>query len=274
MNNDIIIPILVRIIYFFRAEMFKLNENYEVDRRILKCDYIRYSPSEISTISTPNSQNYINIPRGDSVNSLLGSVLRINFDVLDAATNNRYIDCDDIRLVNEGPIAFFSNYKLQSSSEKHVEEINHAHIVCLMYKHIPSARNTDDLSIGFDRDRSRRQRELTNDKNIKGNYHVTIRLKDTFGFAEHQEKGTYGLGYKLTLTRNSDNAVLNKSNAINNAKIKNNSIDWYIPNYTPSLTQEKILLSQIVIKKPTDLRYVERSIFMKEVITQICGLLK
>ena len=23
--------------------MFKLNENYEVDRRILKCDYIRYS---------------------------------------------------------------------------------------------------------------------------------------------------------------------------------------------------------------------------------------
>ena len=29
--------------------MFKLNENYEVDRRILKCDYIRYSPAETST---------------------------------------------------------------------------------------------------------------------------------------------------------------------------------------------------------------------------------
>ena len=26
-------------------------------------------------------------------------------------------------------------------------------------------------------------------------------LKDVFGFAEHQEKATYGLGYKLTLTR-------------------------------------------------------------------------
>ena len=26
--------------------MFKLNENYEVDRKILKCDYIRYSPAE------------------------------------------------------------------------------------------------------------------------------------------------------------------------------------------------------------------------------------
>ena len=26
--------------------MFKLSENYEIDRRILKCDYIRYSPAE------------------------------------------------------------------------------------------------------------------------------------------------------------------------------------------------------------------------------------
>ena len=43
--------------------MFKLNENYEVDRRIPKCDYIRYSPAETSTINTPNSQIYINIPR-------------------------------------------------------------------------------------------------------------------------------------------------------------------------------------------------------------------
>ena len=80
--------------------MFKLNENYEVDRRILKSDYIRHSPSEISTINTPDSQIYINIPRGDSVNSLLGSRLRGIFDVLHANTNNRYVDGDDIRLVN------------------------------------------------------------------------------------------------------------------------------------------------------------------------------
>ena len=147
--------------------MFKLNEIYEVDRRILECDYIRYSPSEISTTNTPNSQFYNNFPRGDSVNSLLGSLLRANFDVLHAATTNRYIDGDDIRPVNDGPIALFSNYKLQSSSGKHNEEINHAHLVCLFYKHITSASNTDDLSIGFDRDRDRRKRELINNKNIK-----------------------------------------------------------------------------------------------------------
>ena len=51
--------------------MFKLNENYEVDRRILKCDYIRYSPAETFTINTPNSQIYINIPKNDSVISFV-----------------------------------------------------------------------------------------------------------------------------------------------------------------------------------------------------------
>ena len=55
--------------------MFKLSEKYEVDRRNLKCDYIRYSPSKISTIKTPNSQIYINIPRRDSVISLLNGYI-------------------------------------------------------------------------------------------------------------------------------------------------------------------------------------------------------
>ena len=98
--------------------MFKLNEKYEINRDILKCDYIRYSPSEISTINTANSQVYINIPREDSVISLLNSYLELDFDVLRADNSNRYIDNNDIRLVNLGPIALFSNYKLTTHSEK------------------------------------------------------------------------------------------------------------------------------------------------------------
>ena len=42
---------------------------------------------------------------------------------------------------------------------------------------------------------------------MKGKCHVTVMLKDTFGFAQHQEKATYGLGYNLILTRNNDNGV-------------------------------------------------------------------
>ena len=248
--------------------MFTLNEKYEINRDILKCDYIRYSPSEISTINTANSQVYINIPREDSVISLLNSYLELNFDVLHAATNNRYVDGNDIRLVNLGPIGLFSNYKLTTSSGKHLENNDHSHIVSLMYKLLTSSKGSDDLSIGFDRDRTRRRNELTNNKNIKGKYYVRIYLKDVFGFAEYQEKGTYGLGYKLTLTRNTDNAVLNKGNAINLGKIKINALEWYAPYYTPSIQQQSILSKQILNKTPTQINYPERSVCMKEVNTQ------
>ena len=91
--------------------MFKLREKYEIDRRILKFDYIRYSSSEVSTLNTPNSKIYINKPREDSVISLLNSYLELNLDVLKAAASNRYADTDDIRLINLGPIALFSKYK-------------------------------------------------------------------------------------------------------------------------------------------------------------------
>ena len=248
--------------------MFKLSEKKSLNRDILKCDYIRYSPSEISTINTANSQVYINIPREDSVISLLNSYLEINFDVLHAANNNRYVDGNDIRLVNLGPIGLFSNYKLTTSSGKHLENIDHAKIVCLMYKLITSSKGSDDSSIGFDRDRGRRQRELTNNKTQKGKYHVRIYLKDVFGFVEYQEKATYGLGYKLTLTIDTDNAVLNKGNAINIGKIKINAIEWYVPHYTPSTQQQAILSKQIMNKTPTQILYPERSVFMKEVNTQ------
>ena len=183
---------------------------------------IRYSPSEDSTINTANSQIYIDLPRDDSGISLLRSYLDLTFDVLNAATNYRYVDADEIWLINLAAIALFSKFKLTTSSGKHLINIDYAHIVSLMYKLLTSSRDSDDLSIGFDRDCNRRKRELSNNKKMKGKYHMGIYLKDIFGFAEHQEKATYGLGFKLTSTRNSDNAVLNKTNAtaISKTKIK------------------------------------------------------
>ena len=67
--------------------MFKLNENYEVDRGILKCNDIRYTPAEISTINTPNSQSYINIPTEDSIISSLNSYLDLRLEVIKTLIN-------------------------------------------------------------------------------------------------------------------------------------------------------------------------------------------
>ena len=199
---------------------------------------------------------------------MLNLYLELNFDVLHAATNNRYVDENDKKFVNLGPIALFSNYMLTTASGKHFENTDHAHIVSLIYKLLTPSRGSDDLSVGFDRDRKRIQRELTNNKSQKIKYHVRIYLKDVFGFAESQQKATYGLGYNLTLTINSDNAVLKKGNAINNGKIKLIAVEWYVPHYTRSMQQPSILSKQILHKTPTEIEYPERSVFMKEVNTQ------
>ena len=248
--------------------MFKLNKNFEVDRRILKCDYIRYSPAETSTMNTPNSQIYINITREDSVFSLLNSYLDLNFEFIKKADDSRYGKGNDIRLVNLGQIALFSKFKLTRSSGKHLEDISHAQLVSLMYKLITSSKNSDDISIGFDRTRARRQDKMTDNKRVKGKYHLRIMPKGVFGFAEGQENATYGLGYKLTLTRNKDEAVIDKVAGIADARIKIDHIHWYVPLFIPSMWQQAIMSKQILNKTPTELRYVERSVFMKEVNNQ------
>ena len=248
--------------------MFKLNENYEVGRRIPKCDFIRYSPAETSTSITPKSQIYINRPREDSVISLSNSYLDLNSEVIKKADNSRYGNGKDIRLVNLGLIALFSLFQLTTSSGKHLEDIFYADLVPLMYKLITSSKGSDDLSIGFDRSSGTRRDDMRNNKNVKGKVHLRIILTDVFGFSECQEKATYGLGYKLTLTRNKDEAVIDKVAGIADARIKISHIHWYVVHSTPSTQQQCILSKQISSKTPTDLRYVERSVFMKEVNNQ------
>ena len=199
---------------------------------------------------------------------MLNSYLELNFDVLHAATGNRYVDGDNIRIVNLGPSALFNNYKLSTSSGKNLEDINHAHIVSLMYELLKSSRGSDDLSIGFDRSRDTRRHELTNNKNVRGKNHVRIYLKDVIGFAEHQKTAIFGLGYNLTLTRYIDNAVMKKDNATDNAIKKINTIEWYVPHFRLSIKQQKILLNQNIKKMSTELQYPEIFVFMNEVNTQ------
>ena len=212
--------------------MFKLNENYEIDRRSLKCG--RNQHLQKSTLKTPSSQTYIHTPRDDSVISLLKSYLDSNSEVIKKVDTFRYAYCTDIQLVNLGPIVLFSNFKLTTSSGKHLEDISHAHIVSSKYKLISSAKFTEDLSIAFDRSRNRRD-ELTSIKNIKVTHHIRLMLKDVLGFAEHQENATYGLGFKLTLTTNKVDAVIEKAAGFAGARNKFDHIHWHVPHYIPFL---------------------------------------
>ena len=56
------------------------------------------------------------MPSEVSAFSLLNKYIVLNFDVIHAATNNRYLDDNDIRIINLAPIALLSNCKLTMSS--------------------------------------------------------------------------------------------------------------------------------------------------------------
>ena len=90
-------------------------------------------------------------------------------------------------------------------------------------------------------------------------------LKNVFGFAKNQEKATFGFGCELTLTRNNDDTALQKAVDIADARIVIDHILWYIPHCKSSIQQQGILSKRIFSKTPTEHRFVERSVFMKEI---------
>ena len=119
------------------------------------------------------------------------SYLELDFNVTHrAGAHARYADGDHIWLTDFGPFALFNECRLTSSSGKEIEEIDNAHVICLMYKLIASSRDSDDLSNGFHRSIAAGERELTICKTIKGNNHDRIYLKDVFVFAERLNKCT------------------------------------------------------------------------------------
>ena len=61
---------------------------------------------------------------------------------------------------------------------------------------------------------------------------------------------------------------MNKITAVADARIKTHHIHRYVPHYRPSVQQQTILSDQIVKKIPTELRYVERSVFKNGVNNQ------
>ena len=245
--------------------MFSLENKYTLEKPIHKIDFIKYSPSSLATINNTNSNTTISFPREDAYICLQNSFKGLEFEVL-KNNDTRYTNGDEIGLVNFGPISLFSEAKLTTSSGKHLEKVDSLHLISLMYKLLTSTKSTSQLMYGFEEDTTIRRQELTNNKNEKGTFFVRIKLKDLFGFAD-QEKITYGLGYTLTLKRNTNNDAILRSVGVDAAKVVIKDIGWYIPHYVPSIENQQLVMDQILNKDPTELSYTERIIFRKDVNT-------
>ena len=247
------------------TDMFSLKNKYTLEKPIHKINFIKYNPSSLATINNTNSSISISFPREDAYICLQNSFISLEFEVL-KNNNTRYADADEIGLVNFGPISLFSEAKLTTSSGKHLEKVDNLHLISLMYKLLTSTKSTSELLYGFEESTSVRRQELTNNKNEKGTFFVRIKLKDLFGFAD-QEKITYGLGYTLTLKRNTNNDAILRSVGVDAAKVVIKDIGWYIPHYVPSLENQQFVMDQILNKDPTEIFFTERIIFRKDVNT-------
>ena len=245
--------------------MFSIKNKYTLEKPIHKIDFIKYSPSSLATINNTNSNTTISLPREDAYICLQNSFISLEFEVL-KNNDTRYTNGVEIGLVNFGPISLFSEAKLTTSSGKHLEKVGNLHPICLMIKLLTSTSQTSQLLYGFEESETIRRQELTNNKNEKGTFFVRIKLKDLFGFAD-QEKITYGLGYTLTLKRNTNNDAILRSVGVDAAKVVIKDIGWYIPHYVPSIENQQLVMDQILNKDPTELFYTERIIFRKDVNT-------
>ena len=103
------------------------------------------------------------------------------------------------------------------------------------------------------------------DKTTKGIFRVRIYLKEVFGCAEHQENASYGLGYKLTLKGNNENHVLSHpAGAIDAASLSLaerviiDDLNWYVPHFTPNISNQKLMLGHIENRAATEITYFER----------------
>ena len=100
-------------------------------------------------------------------------------------------------------------------------------------------------------------------------------MKHIFGFAENHDNCSFGLGYKLTLQRYNDIHVSSHPPQANDSAnlalaggIDIEGPSWYVPLFTPSVKNQKLMLRHIESKTPTELTSIKRSSQMKDVATE------
>ena len=99
--------------------MFNLSQKPVVNRPVLKCDYIRFTPASLNLVNGENNQFVFDIPRKDSAISLKDSYFELDFNITHrSGAHNRHVDNDHLRIVNSRPVALFNKYRLTSSSGK------------------------------------------------------------------------------------------------------------------------------------------------------------
>ena len=118
-------------------ELSFLKNEYALDKPIHKVDFIKYSTKCLATINNNNSKFSISLPREDAYICLQNSCISVDFEVV-RNDNTRYVDKDQIKLVNFRSVALFTEAKLTAISGKHLEKVDSFKIINIMHKLLTS----------------------------------------------------------------------------------------------------------------------------------------
>ena len=107
-----------------------------MDKSLLKCDFVRYSPQALSLANIKTTQGFFDINRKESATSFKDSCFELEVIVLQktgAQSVNEYDYYE--RTTNLGAIALCSTFKLTSSYRKEEKNIDydHLHARCKTY---------------------------------------------------------------------------------------------------------------------------------------------
>ena len=175
---------------------FNLDTTYGYNNDIHKSKIIKYKPNDLATMNTINTNIIIILNREENHLNLRDSYLEKEFVVSDDA-GGVFANDANIRLVNYGMMALFSSVRLETSSGRTIEYIDHCHPNLLMYKLLTSIEY--DYESGFVRNQGNRDIQLKGNHIAaeRGHMYMMIKMRDLFGFVNDLEKIIYGLGFKL-----------------------------------------------------------------------------
>ena len=253
------------------ADILQITEDIQVDDSIHEYEYKEYNPIAGSSTELNRGSIVIVIEAQDIYTYPAESFLIIEGELI-KDNGGRYLQNDEIALINNGIMYLFSDvrYHLASHEIEVLQNPGHATTILGMLKFPDDFSKSQGLNQCWIKDTGNgntetrddhnpnegfklRRNYIINMPNDKGTFSFKIPLKHFLGFCEDYTKVLYGMQQKLTLTRTSDdNAILKGNAAAGGAaakgKVNLKKISWFMPHVIPS-DEYRLQLGKVIEKK-------------------------
>ena len=254
------------------ADILQITEDIPVDDSIYEYEYKEYNPIAGNIGDLNRGSIVIVIEAQDIYTHPAESFLIVEGELI-KTDENRYLENDEVALINNGIMYLFSDvrYHLASHEIEVLQNPGHASTMLGMLKFPDDFSKSQGLNQCWIKDTGAGNADPGNNGNEgfklrrnyiinmpegddkKGIFNFKIPLKYFFGFCEDYRKILYGMQQRLTLTRTGDNNAILKGNAAAggaaaDGKVNIKKISCFMPHVIPS-DAYRLQLDKIIERK-------------------------